>query len=702
MIKQSVLVVDDKKENLHAISRVLASLDVNIVTADSGEEALRRVIKQAYALVLLDVLMPGMGGFEVAELMRSNKNTRNIPIIFVTAMSRDAQNVFRGYEAGAVDYLLKPIEAGVLLSKVKVLLDLDRQKQELAQSLAQKQASEKIIQVLMNAQTDSALLLDNTGKVLALNEVMASRLNRPLASVVGNCLFSLLPEQQAEGLQEQMSQVQESHQLQHYEENVGDLLFQVTLLPVVEFSSEKIQTFALFARDITQERQVALRLEQLANYDQLTGLSNRATYYTFQDKLIAGARREQHSFAVLFIDLDRFKQINDTLGHDAGDHVLSTVASRITAGVRKSDIVARLGGDEFAIATDKIADQQHAANIAAKLIACVIAPIDYLGGEVFVGCSIGIACFPDNGSDKEALNRAADIAMYAAKRQGGNSYCFFDPELQQRNNERTRLVNGLRHALEKEQMRVYYQPKFSALTGEMVGVEALMRWCFDDSGMIAPSVFIPLAEECGLIIEFGSWVFNRACMEIKALNDEELALGVLSVSVNVSPKQLKVEGFDKLISKVLEQCEIPPAHVQIELTESLIMEDPEASIEMLSIIRSYGISIAVDDFGTGYSSLSYLRRLPIDTLKIDISFVREIGKDSESEAIIKGIIALAHSLGLETVAEGVETKEQVAFLQQHGCSLLQGYYFSKPVDIEALYQFSRDYIPMNSKSESRE
>jgi len=436
----------------------------------------------------------------------------------------------------------------------------------------------------------------------------------------------------------------------------------------------------------------------LANYDQLTGLSNRATYYSFQDKLIAGARRERYNLAVLFIDLDRFKQINDTLGHEAGDHVLSTVASRITLGMRQSDIVARMGGDEFAIATDKIADQQDAANIAAKLISRVIAPIDYQGGEVLVGCSIGIACFPDNGVNKEALNRAADIAMYEAKRQGGNSYRFFDPELQQRNNERTRLVNGLRHALEKEQMRVHYQPKFSALTGNMVGVEALMRWFFDDSGMVAPPVFIPLAEECGLIIEFGSWIFNRACMEIKALNDEKLALGLLPVSVNVSPRQLKVEGFDKLIGQVLEQCAIHPLNVQIELTESLIMEDPEASIKMLSIIRGYGVSTAVDDFGTGYSPLSYLRRLPIDTLKIDISFVREIGKDSESEAIIKGIIALAHSLGLETVAEGVETREQVTFLKQHGCRFLQGYYFSKPVDIDTLHRFVRNHVPTRDDS----
>ncbi len=424
------------------------------------------------------------------------------------------------------------------------------------------------------------------------------------------------------------------------------------------------------------------QLQHQAYHDTLTGLPNRALFNDRLNQAILHAQRNSLILAVLFLDLDRFKTINDTLGHAIGDQLLRLVASRLRQVVRKDDTVARLGGDEFTILLNPISRAQDAGEISQKLINSLLKPFDCYGRELHITTSIGIAVYPDDGADTESLMKNADTAMYNAKAQGRNKYGFFVADMYATSLNLLEMENSLRGALAREDFVVYYQPQCDIYNGRIAAVEALVRWQHEEMGLVPPTVFIPILEETGLIVPVGEWILKNACVQVKAWNDT--GIPPVRVTVNFSSHQFNQHKLGDTIARILDEIGFPPEHLTLEITESVLMKNAEDTVRTLNDLSIMGIHLAIDDFGTGYSSLNYLKRFPIDTIKIDKSFVRDIPTDPDDTAIVKAIIAMAHALNLKVIAEGVETEEQLAFLRGYRCDAVQGFLFDKPLPNEEL------------------
>jgi len=429
--------------------------------------------------------------------------------------------------------------------------------------------------------------------------------------------------------------------------------------------------------DVTERRRYQERIEQQANYDTLTGLANRSLLHDRLKQAILTAATYGTRLAVAFIDLDNFKVINDSLGHHVGDELLRTMAERFRRVVREHDTVARLGGDEFVLLINGHASADSVGMLLENVLGEISRPWRSEHGELQVTSSIGVALYPNDGDDAETLLKNADSAMYRAKERGRNNYRFFTSDLNDKMKERLAIENGLRRALERNQLELLYQPRVDLATGKVIGCEALLRWLPVDGQPVDPARFIAVAEETGLIVPIGEWVLKTACAQ-NALW-QKMGLKPFCVSVNVSSRQFRQDDFVDSIAAVLDETGLDPACLEIELTESMVMHDAEKMIQMLHAIKRLGVGIAVDDFGTGYSSLSYLKRFPVDRLKVDRSFVQDLATDPDDATIVSTIIALGHNLGLKVVAEGVETDAQVEFLRRNGCDELQGYYFGKPM-----------------------
>lgn len=429
--------------------------------------------------------------------------------------------------------------------------------------------------------------------------------------------------------------------------------------------------------DVTERRLYQTRIEQQANYDTLTGLANRSLLNDRLQQAIFTAASYGTRLAVVFVDLDRFKFINDSLGHHVGDQLLKEMAERFKTCVREFDTVARLGGDEFVLLINGQSGPDGVATGMERMLEVISKPWRTVQGEFEVTCSIGVALYPDDGEDATTLLKHADSAMYRAKEHGRNNFQFFTNELNQLMKERFELENNLRRALDRGQFELLYQPRVDLATRKVIGCEALIRWQLPGRGVVSPSRFIPVAEEIGLIAPIGRWVLHTACAQNKAWQDSGFEPCV--VSVNVSPRQFRRDDLVETIREVLADTRLEPRYLEIELTENMVMHDAARMVQMLYAIKRLGVQIAVDDFGTGYSSLSYLKRFPVDRLKVDRSFVQDIAVDADDAAIVRTIIALGHNLGLKVVAEGVETEEQIAFLSANACDELQGYYFSQPI-----------------------
>jgi diguanylate cyclase (GGDEF)-like protein/PAS domain S-box-containing protein len=431
-------------------------------------------------------------------------------------------------------------------------------------------------------------------------------------------------------------------------------------------------------RDITDRKSAEARISYLATRDPLTELPNRVLFNDRLEQGIVAARRSGQSLALMFIDLDRFKNINDSLGHEVGDLLLKEVAARMQDCIRKGDTLSRLGGDEFVVTLEGLQQAEDAAQVAAKIIKALARPFEIAGYALNTSCSIGISIFPEDADDDRTLMKNADTAMYHAKEKGRNNYQFFSPEMNVRAVERHSLETALRAALERNEFTLHYQPQVDLRSGKVVGVEALLRWHHPERGMLGPATFIAVAEESGLIEPIGQWVLRTACQRAKAW--QEAGYPPLKIAVNISARQLnRPREFSRGLSRILSTTGLDPRYLELEMTESLLLHNADENIAMLRKLGHDGVRIAVDDFGTGYSSLAYLRQLPIDTLKIDRSFVRDLESDPEDAAIIHAIVAMAHSLGLLVTAEGVETRGQLEALARIGCDEYQGYLFSKPL-----------------------
>jgi len=420
------------------------------------------------------------------------------------------------------------------------------------------------------------------------------------------------------------------------------------------------------------------QLEHQANYDALTGLPNRNLLHDRLRQAVY-SQRVPRAIAVVFMDLDHFKFVNDSLGHSVGDKLLKSMGERLRAVLREGDTVGRVGGDEFVLILNDQANEEVIFRAMQRISAKVAEPIDVDGKELYVTCSAGISLYPQDGSDVDTLLKNADAAMYRAKEHGRNNFQFYTSEMNDRVNERLSLEHALRRALERREFLLHYQQKNDLRSGAIIGAEALVRWNHPEWGLVRPARFIPLAEETGLIVPLGEWVLGEACRQARAWMDDGLTPGV--VSVNLSARQFRQEGLVRVVSRVLEETRLDPSLLEFELTESMVMHNVEAAITTLQGLKSLGVALSVDDFGTGYSSLSYLRQLPVDTLKIDRSFVRDIGagENPDDGVIAQAIISLGHSLRLKVIAEGVETDAQLRFLKRHGCDELQGFLYGEAV-----------------------
>jgi len=455
-----------------------------------------------------------------------------------------------------------------------------------------------------------------------------------------------------------------------------------------------IQLLKSLSAQIGQSFQRRLAEDQLrfiATHDSLTDLPNRSLFNERLRHALHQSTRYTRGIAVMFIDMDRFKVVNDSLGHGAGDRLLQDSAKRLAECLRESDTVARLGGDEFVVMIENFTAPKDAIAVAQKVLASLSRPFFVDGQEFLMSASIGISTFPDDGKDAETLLKNADIAMYRAKDQGRNNYQFYSAQMNKHTFERLAMESSLRRAVERNEFLLHYQPKLDLRTGAISGVEALVRWQHPDWGMVSPAQFIPLAEETGLIVQIGEWVLKAACEQNKRWRDQ--GIPPLRVAVNLSARQFAQKTLLGDIAKTIAQSGLTPESLELEITESLVMTNPEHATETLHKLKAMGISLSIDDFGTGYSSLAYLKRFPIDCVKIDRSFIKDIPTEADDMAITKGVIALGHSLRLKVVAEGVETVEQQDFLRSNDCDEMQGYLFSKPLPAEGVTALLKGHSP---------
>lgn len=483
-----------------------------------------------------------------------------------------------------------------------------------------------------------------------------------------------------EQIQTALRERSEGHALVRHHHKDGTGYWTDLFVAPVQDQSGAVTHFVVAQYDISAAMGYEAEIEYQATHDSLTGLANRNLLRERLNDAIAGARRRNSSFWVAFLDLDRFKFVNDTLGHEAGDTLLKVVAGRLLACVRETDTVARLGGDEFVLVLPDNPEDGTGVAVLTRIMDAVALPILVQDHEFFLTCSVGVATYPTDGDNADSLTRYADIAMYRTKELGRNAFQFYTAQMNERTLDRLKIEADLRRALERDEFVLHYQPQLSLKTGQIIGMEALVRWNHPVQGMIAPTRFIGLAEDMGLIIPIGAWVLRTACLQTMAWH--RAGWPALRVAVNLSPRQFTQQALVQSIADLLQETGMAPQLLELELTEGTVMNDVDSAIEILRGLKALGVHISIDDFGTGYSSLSYLRRFPIDVLKIDQSFVRELTTDADDAAIVRAVVTLAHSLRLQVIAEGVENEAQLDFLRAEGCDLMQGYYYSPPVEAQ--------------------
>ncbi len=676
-----LLIVDDNEMNRDMLARRLERKGYVVGLAENAQELLQRVKQDAVDLVLLDIEMPEISGLDALQKLRECYSAAELPIIMVTAKTQ-SDDIVKALDLGANDYLAKPIDFPVAVARIGTQLSHKRAQEALKESeeryaLAARGSNDGLWDWSLSANVMyfsarwKAMLGYQEGEIGDRPEEWFDRIHDADRERVKKEIAA-----HQEGL---TPHFESEHRVLHKDESFRWMLSRGVAIHDV---SGNVLRMAGSQTDIT-EGKVS---------DPLTGLPNRLLFIDRVGRLVEHRKRhENHLFAVLFLDLDGFKMINDSLGHLIGDQLLLGVASRLEKCLRSTDTVARLGetftvarlgGDEFTVLLDDIKDPSDAKRAADRLMKALASPFLLGGKEVFTSVSIGIALSTSAYENPEDILRDADTAMYRAKSLGKARYEVFDADMRAGVMARLQLETDLRRALERGEFQNFYQPIVALDSGEIAGFEALSRWQHPTRGLLGPNEFIPVAEETGLIRELGWWNLREACRQISEWRAGSLANRHLTISVNLSAKQFLQPNLVEDIRKLLNELALPPEALKLEITESTVMTDPTGAVEMLQQIKSLGIRLAIDDFGTGYSSLSYLHRFPLDTLKIDRSFVSGMGDDGEGMEIARTILPMANSLRLDVVAEGVETIQQVALLQKLQCKYGQGYYFSRPLSAE--------------------
>lgn len=686
-----LLIVDDYPENLLSMRALLQRQDWRVMTASSGVEALNLLLEHDIDLVLLDVQMPDMDGFEVARLMRGSQRTRLTPIIFLTANEQSQDAVIKGYASGAVDYLFKPFDPQILKPKVQALLEHQRNRRALQRLSQDLEAARAFNASVLDNAAEGILVVDENGSIRFANPSTCRLLNATAEQLQDMPFLDFL---QKPHIPEWAGS--EIHNAYRRGETwrLHDAVLrtapgqQVSVaLSCAPLPSEQ-KSMVVTLQDMSVVRHLHQQLEYQAVTDPLTGLLNRRGFYQTAENLLMRSERQESNWVLLYLDLDGFKRVNDSLGHDAGDRVLRWVSEQLKACLRPFDILARLGGDEFTALLD-LEFPEQAAKIAEKLIERVAICQQIEGMDVALGASIGIATYPDCGANLDGLLRASDIAMYEAKRAGRQQYRFYDHEMNGRARSRLMLEESVRSAIENRDFNMVYQPQVSIVDGRIRGFEALLRWQHPSVGDVPPGLFLPLLEEARLISRLGSWIYHRSAAQRKVW--ERLFADDLVLGVSLSSTQFGMPNLVTELRQVLERHALKPRQLEVEVTEDALMRNPDETQKQLRLLRQLGVRVALDDFGSGPCSLTHLRDLELDTLKLDRHLIARLPGSPRDAALAASVIDLCTQLGLRVIAEGVETREQYQWLQAHGCEYVQGFLVARPLMAEDTNAFATPF-----------
>ncbi|MES2160502.1 MAG: EAL domain-containing protein [Pseudomonadota bacterium] len=688
----SILIVDDQPVNVELLEFLLKSTGYTAVSSTTDPYVVAGWhAEHQYDLIILDLQMPGMTGFDVMEAIRPLETEAWLPVLVVTAQP---DHKIKALELGARDFVSKPFDPVEVLTRIRNMLEVRLLHREtrgynalLERTVRERTAELQRFRSAMDATADAIFLLDAaSAELVDVNDGACRMLGYPRNEMLGQTASRI-------GLGAPAALCEQAERLIAFAAAVGparapellelELMRRDLIAVPVELYWQLLQrpgqpTILLgVARDISERRQAEELLQHMAHYDSLTGLPNRTLFFQTLGDAIALAQEKAWRIVVLFIALDRFKNINDSLGAALGDELLRQFSNRLVQCVRIRDTVGRMGGDEFALILTMTRDQQDAVHVANEVREALRLPFDLDGHPAALSASIGIAMYPDDATDPHTLVKYADTAMERAKQAGRDGYRFFTAGMNVQVLARLDMELALRRALEHNELLLHYQPKVNLHSGEIAGAEALLRWQRPGCGLVYPAEFVPVLEDTGLIVRVGAWIIDAACRQIGAWLRSDV--GPVRVAVNVASRQFVEGDLELMVRSALLRHDVPPELLELELTETALMTNTERTISVLSALKGLGVKVAIDDFGTGYSSLAYLQRFPIDKLKIDIAFVRDITTNPNDAAIAQAIISMAHSLKLRVIAEGVETRAQLEYLRRSRCDEIQGYYFSRPV-----------------------
>jgi len=686
-----VHIVDDDKTLRQILSMGMSKAGFFTAESQNGHDAINDFQNLMPDVILLDVMMPDMDGFEVCARIRQISGGERVPIIMVTGQD-DYQSINKAFNSGATDFVVKPINPLLLSYKIRYIIRANQAISDLTiRDLMLASAQE--IAHLTNWEwrlTDNALVWgDSMCRLVGIKEDTAPKTYEEFINLI-------YPEDRTDV----------AKTIEHALEQKTNILFEHRLISAdgVELAfrqdgaimcgNDGTPTKIIFTcQDITKTKLDEQKIKFLAYYDRLTGLPNRFLFKEHLAKALANCRRSSMFLSVIFIDIDSFRTINDTFGREVGDKILKLISSRLRECLRRSDvagsvgeneITARFGADEFGIILEGLRDMADAAIVARRVIDVLTKVIAIDDNEIFLNCRIGLSVYPDDGESVEDLMKSADSALSCVKELEKNSYQFYTAELNTKAFARFALERSLRRAVEKQEFFLVYQPQVQLSSGKVTGVEALIRWHHPELGAISPLDFIPLAEDTGLIVPIGEWVMRTAFAQCKLWSDAGYGI---KVAVNLSAGQFRDANLLNMIRGLLTETKVRPELIELEITESMLMDNVDGSIDRLDSLSQYGCRLSIDDFGTGYSSLNYLKRFPVDVLKIDRSFVSDLASSEDDAMIVKAIVTLAHNLNLEVVAEGVESREHLTYLSYLGCDLIQGFLVSRPVAVERVSEF---------------
>jgi diguanylate cyclase (GGDEF)-like protein/PAS domain S-box-containing protein len=675
-----VLVVDDNPDKLSIVSLLLAKAGYRVLTAADGVEAFDAARRGRPLLVISDVMMPRASGIELCRMLRADSELHAVPVLLVSALRVDDESVVEGLRAGADDYLEAPFDPMLLVAKVARLAERARSEQALRES-------EERFRLLVEGVKDYAIfMLDPEGRVVSWNEGAERIKGYAADEIIGEHCSRFYPAEEegqgGTGRWLSAAAAEGRHESEGWSVRKDGTRFWANVVTTaLHDKAGRLRGFSVVTRDVTERKLAEERLLHDALHDGLTGLANRALFMDRLAHAVERARRHKdYAFAVFFLDLDRFKLVNDSLGHLAGDRLLVEVGRRLKTCLRAGDTVARLGGDEFTILLDDMKDAGDALRMAERAQAQLALPFDLDGHEVFVSASVGIALSALEYAGPEAILRDANTAMHGAKSLGKAAYKVFDATMHEHARARLGLETDLRRADERGEYLLHYQPIVSLETNSLTGFEALVRWQHPHRGLLRPAEFLSLAEETGLVIQIDRWVLREACRQTREWQRRFVSQSPPCVSVNLSARHFSAPNLVEYVRRALDESGLDAACLKLEITEGVLMSDADSVTGTLRRLKDLGVELQLDDFGTGYSSLSYLHRFPVDALKIDRAFVSRIGPGGANSEIARAIVQMAHSLNMKVVAEGVETEAQAAELRALACEYGQGYLFSAAVD----------------------